>query len=480
MVKEKRAVMKRVFLAMLFLFVVLFLAELVSSEDLASVTRDLPDRFVEGFLGDVYLNIDFNGDLGSRMFMLEEKIPAGWRLLNSSPEPFAYNIDTGQIYWLFSDELGLARQDSQIRYTVIPDWSRGEFSGSIIYFLNVDDMTGGLKESVSLGDNNFNLDYHVLDCIQLQRMNETLNASYGLVGNIDCSGMNFTPIGTNTRPFTGKFNGRGYVINNLTINSSMFTGLFGYTKNAEIINLGIENARVIGLGNTGILIGWMSGGIVKSSYSSGNINSCGINCGGLIGSVNIGTVSDCYSNANILRGGWRAGGLIGVLVGSLNNSYSIGNVSGGTYIGGLVGSSGTSIIENSFSTSKVSGTSSPGLFVGDHGGTIKNSYVFREAGNTMRVIGTERGRSNVSIVGARDYFFFNNLNKPMSSWDFDYIWMGREGYPVLNGNSVFSSSIPSASSRVTGRVIENIEANSKWSFFSWIKNVWDKYINWIN
>ncbi|WP_227633389.1 hypothetical protein, partial [Klebsiella pneumoniae] len=60
---------------------------------------------------------------------------------------------------------------------------------------------------------------------------------------------NFKPIGTSTssQRFKGKFNGKGFKVKNLTINESTANvGLFGYTENATIQNLGIENAIVVG------------------------------------------------------------------------------------------------------------------------------------------------------------------------------------------------------------------------------------------
>ena len=78
-----------------------------------------------------------------------------------------------------------------------------------------------------------------------------------LSSNIDLNNNEWTPIGyynSDTLPvkrfvFSGTFNGDGFVISNLKITGSDETlandiGLFGYTKDANIKNLGIKDATI--------------------------------------------------------------------------------------------------------------------------------------------------------------------------------------------------------------------------------------------
>ena len=68
---------------------------------------------------------------------------------------------------------------------------------------------------------------------------------------------NWTPIGTSEKPYTGTFDGNGYTIRNLVINggSNSNIGFFGVTHDGEIKNLTIENAKVSGRLNVGVVAG---------------------------------------------------------------------------------------------------------------------------------------------------------------------------------------------------------------------------------
>ena len=94
------------------------------------------------------------------------------------------------------------------------------------------------------------------------------NAKIDLKGDIDLADLaevmrsgavasNWTPIGTSENPFTGTFDGKGYTIKNLVINggSKSYIGLFGDTRNGEIKNLTIENAKVSGYLAVGVVAG---------------------------------------------------------------------------------------------------------------------------------------------------------------------------------------------------------------------------------
>ena len=61
---------------------------------------------------------------------------------------------------------------------------------------------------------------------------------------------NWTPVGTEEKPFTGTFDGRGYTIKNLALVESeakegkAYIGFFGYAKNATIKNVTFENVYI--------------------------------------------------------------------------------------------------------------------------------------------------------------------------------------------------------------------------------------------
>ena len=175
-----------------------------------------------------------------------------------------------------------------------------------------------------------------------------LNGDYELTQDIDASetinwnsGAGFLPIGTESKPFTGKFNGNGHKIRRLYINRSGqdFVGLFGYVREGgEITNLGIEEGWVIGRSYTGILVG-RNGGIVNNCYSTGSVSGSGDYVGGLVGYNYEGTVSQSYSTGSVSGGDFHSvvGGLVGGNDGTVSQSYSTGSVLGLKYVGGLVG-----------------------------------------------------------------------------------------------------------------------------------------------
>ena len=78
-----------------------------------------------------------------------------------------------------------------------------------------------------------------------------------LVGDIDLGGAAWTPIGNATTSFNGTFDGQEHTISNLvSLNEGVSNiGLFGVTKDGEIKNLTVENAKVSGRLNVAVVAG---------------------------------------------------------------------------------------------------------------------------------------------------------------------------------------------------------------------------------
>jgi hypothetical protein len=171
------------------------------------------------------------------------------------------------------------------------------------------------------------------------------------------SNAGFSPIGNYTTKFTGTYNGKGHVINGLTINrpTSNYIGLFGYTTGATIDSLGMTSCSIFGKNNVGGLVGYNYYSTISKSYSSGNVSG-NLYVGGLVGSKFSSTVSNSYSSA-VVYGYSAVGGLVGYNASSSNisNSYSTGAVSGNQYVGGLLGSNFSSTVSNSYYNRETSG-----------------------------------------------------------------------------------------------------------------------------
>ena len=153
----------------------------------------------------------------------------------------------------------------------------------------------------------------------------------------------------NGNAFTGTFDGAGYKISNLTIDTNnagnSYLGLFGKVNGGEIKNLGLENVGITAgdySHDIGGLVGW-NDGTISNCYSTGTVtggnNSGGL--GGLAGS-NDSNIGNCHSTAAVTGGDGAGdlGGLVGSNWGSISNCHSTGTISGGNkseYLGMLVG-----------------------------------------------------------------------------------------------------------------------------------------------
>ena len=220
-------------------------------------------------------------------------------------------------------------------------------------------------------------------------------AGYELTANISLSGYtNWTPIGG---AYTATFEGNGHSVTNLTITNSTAddVGLFGSLGSSGIIRrVAVTGASVSGntSGNQelGILVGEVSGGIIRFSYTTGSVTQNGTGnfnlTGGLVGYLTEGGRIDASYSTALVAGqstgtpnSSATGGLVGRVgynisasaTGAIRASYASGAVSIGvpdTLIGGLVGFLGRGTVEYSYSTGAVSTagtTTTIGGLIGD-------------------------------------------------------------------------------------------------------------------
>jgi hypothetical protein len=204
---------------------------------------------------------------------------------------------------------------------------------------------------------------------------------FRLMADIDLSvytGTSFNIIGRGSTHFTGVFDGNGHTISNFTYDSNGTNniGLFGYINdvNAEIKNVGLINANVIGRNNAGSLVGDLTRGAIRDCYVEGGSVSGNERVGGLVGGGSYGTISDCYVDETSVSGsGDFVGGLVGLGPGSVSDSHSTGSVSGDWYVGGLAGYN-YGQISRCYSSSDVIGNTFTGGLVGNSSGSIAGSY----------------------------------------------------------------------------------------------------------
>ena len=83
------------------------------------------------------------------------------------------------------------------------------------------------------------------------------NFNIVLTKDINLGDQIWTPIGTSANPFKGTFDGANHIVHNLYIPKTTESnkGLFGVTQNGEIKNLVVNNAKVAGRLNVGVVAG---------------------------------------------------------------------------------------------------------------------------------------------------------------------------------------------------------------------------------
>jgi hypothetical protein len=196
--------------------------------------------------------------------------------------------------------------------------------------------------------------------------------------------------------FSGNFDGRGFKIQNLKINTNNagndYLGLFGkLDAGAAVINLTIEACSITGGGDS-FYLGGLAG------FNAGSVRNCRvvgvISCngdhtlcaGGLVGS-NTANIEACSAlvNLTIQDDSYGIGGLAGENYGAaavIRKSFAAGNVTVWTYsyyIGGLVGDNTLGSIYNCYAAGKVYGQyyylrQVGGLAGRSNAGTIQYSF----------------------------------------------------------------------------------------------------------
>ena len=188
------------------------------------------------------------------------------------------------------------------------------------------------------------------------------------------------PIGSETQPYTGTFDGGGYTIRGLCVSKRSYyngesysesnhAGLFGKLSGATVKNLTVtgyvdgrfyvggiagyadDTTKLLNCRNECIVVSGQStypyvsdpesviryvGGIV--GYNAGSVTACcntgtvtGIDSVGGITGGGLGTVSDCYNVGAVTASGQNAGGIAGN-GGTVSYSYNVGAVTGGAEI----------------------------------------------------------------------------------------------------------------------------------------------------
>ncbi|MBE8951553.1 MAG: hypothetical protein SR1Q7_00205 [Quinella sp. 1Q7] len=188
--------------------------------------------------------------------------------------------------------------------------------------------------------------------------------TFKLAGNIDMSGVeDFTPVGDESNPFNGTFDGGDFKISNLKVSGNDYVGLFGNVgEDGTVQNVALENVDIGGNERVGGVVGYNNGTVTGGTVS--------------------GTVSGEYG----------VGGLIGRNNGTVTEGTFSGKVNGGRYIGGLVGQNNNGgTVTGSFADAIV--RSNPrvgGALVGSNSGTVSDNFYH----SNRNAIGSGKGTAS--------------------------------------------------------------------------------------
>ena len=306
--------------------------------------------------------------------------------------------------------------------------------------------------------------YQVTTADDLKALAENVNSGTSYSGqyfkqmnDIDLGGNEenqWTPIGrfvdNTVSPFAGTFDGDGYKITGLYINTEAkknYQGLFGYTTGTiqnvivagSITNkLGWYIGAVTAINNGGTLTdcynlaalsgGSFTGGVVginagsvKDCYNGGSVESVTY-AGGIAAycDTNSGTMENCY-NIGTVKGGY-AGGITGWCNGgAIDNCYNMAAVTGGSFAGGIVGGNqGQGQVKNCHNTGVVSGVNYVGGVIGYNGYNTGGTVTFCSNTGTVTASGTNVG----GVVG-------NNASGGIIQYSYNTAMVtGKSGQPL--------------------------------------------------
>lgn len=278
------------------------------------------------------------------------------------------------------------------------------------------------------------------------------------------------PIGNDTNPYKGIFNGQNKNISGLFFNKEVdrYIGLFGYTDNAIIQNINVVESCFSGK--------WWIGGIV--GYNNGIINNClndsyilstnayaggicgenhgtilnSINKGEIIGSDNIGGIVG-YNKKNIynsynkgkIDGSDEIGGIAGYNSDSIYCCYNEGEINGSNYVGGVVGNNQSAYIKNSYNTGNIckgitfilnSGTKIGGVVGYDYYGYICNCYNIGLV-NGKKEIGGVAGNAIYKYSKIENCYYLNNTASGGVNNQYQKYALGKDSIAFKSGEVTY-------------------------------------------
>lgn len=265
--------------------------------------------------------------------------------------------------------------------------------------------------------------------IECSKKDDFLSSTIIIKNDIDFGGINWTPIGTSSNPFVGKFYGNNHTISNLklTLSTSQtisHSGFFGYANGASIFGLTLDNVSIDSnltfSSQSTNYVGFVCGLAQKTAIKRcevlqtcrtniTNSNKNMIVCGGLVGYANECQISYAYSNAYLSC--------------SVTNITSFYNAALSYYVGGVIGYSQNNTLAYCYSSSVINSnihSDEDNLIISYTGGVIgysisENSYSQKLekcffAGSISQIVSTSNNRCYIAglIAYGADFNIMQN------------------------------------------------------------------------
>ncbi len=292
----------------------------------------------------------------------------------------------------------------------------------------------------------------------------------------DVSGFRvWTPVGNDSNPYQGTFDGQSHTVSGLYFNNSAtdYVGLFGYIGNGgKISNVGVVDSYFYGKNDVGGVCGRSISASISNCYSAGSVSGSSSFVGGVCGYSDNGNISNCYS-ASAVIGNTYVGGVCGNNhSGETSNCYSVGSVRGGTDVGGVCGKTNNGTISNCYSVGAVSGPTSVGGVCGNnYFSTISNCYFDSEECD-KDAIGTRNGGIATNVEGKTTaqfasgevcYLLNGSKSDGTQAWYQNLAPQTGDKHPVLTNsgnNTVYDAPLLCGGIKNVGNTYANTETVS--------------------
>lgn len=269
-----------------------------------------------------------------------------------------------------------------------------------------------------------------------------------LMNDITMDGTEWTPIGTEQNPFTGKFDGNGKTITglNCTDASKSYVGLVGYASKATMQNVTVKESSFNGKSYIGAVCGFIKDGTITGCTNSGSAVSGGYCLGGIAGYAGntnkeeTRTVQRCFNSSAVTGQYGKFGGIVGqakyVTVQDCGNTGAVRPADGydPVYYGGIIGENlDGSTIENCYNTDSNTADKIYGSYFCDY----RNCYYLTNNPGSS-------GSTDLNITAkTAEQFASGEVAYLLQNGREQVVWgqkIGTDTYPKLGGDKVYQSA----------------------------------------